>query len=402
MKHGVEQQILCDPSTSTRKDGRSSPYSVGPILRACEIIKAYRSEGESLFLRDLVARTGLNKTTVFRAAETLVQGGLLKRLECGRYATLITTSRHRRFRIGYASMTEKSLFARDVTESLRLSAAKMELELFELDNQMNARVALSNSERLIREQVDLAIEFQVCHRVAHVISSKFEQAHIPMIAVHTPHPGATFFGGNNYLAGRLGGRALAAWAKQTWNGRVDKVLLLGHAEAGPLTNSRLTGLTVGISDELPQLEPSMCLHIDCKGGYTETVDVIHNYLARSNARRILVGTINDSVALGALRAFQEAGREETCAVMSQNGTIGARNELRRKNTRLIGSVAFYPEKYGDFLLPLAVSMLTQKTSPRAFFMKHQLINSRNVDEYYPNDSLTSSPDPESMLFGRYH
>lgn len=377
-------------------------YIVGPILRACELLNSYRFEGESLFLRELVARTGLNKTTVFRAAETLVAGGLLKRVARGRYMATMMPSRQKRFRIGYASMTSKSLFAQDVTESLRVAASGMQIELVEVDNQMNARVAVANSELLIRERVELVIEFQVCQQVAHLISSKFAQAQIPMIAVHTPHPGATFFGGNNYIAGRMGGRALAAWAKKEWAGQVDKVLLLGHTDAGTLTNSRLTGMMVGISEGLPKLDPTACLHLDCQGGYTEAVDTVFDYVARSNAKHVLVGAINDSVALGALRGFTEAGRPETCAIMSQNGTIGARTELRKKGSRLIGSVAFYPERYGDHLLPLAVSMLNKKATPNAFFMKHEVITSQNVDSYYPNDALASPPDPESMLCGRYH
>jgi hypothetical protein len=33
-------------------------YPVGPILRACKLLQAFRSEGESLSLRELVLRTG--------------------------------------------------------------------------------------------------------------------------------------------------------------------------------------------------------------------------------------------------------------------------------------------------------------------------------------------------------
>jgi ribose transport system substrate-binding protein len=379
-----------------------SPYLVGPILRACELLKSFRSEGEAVPLCELVRRTGLNKTTAFRAAETLVAGGLLERAAGRGYKAIVLPARQTNFRIGYASMTGKSLFARDVTESIRVAAAQAQAELIELDNQLSARVAVSNSERLIREHVDLAIEFQVCQQVAPLISSKFADAGIPMIAVHTPHPGATFFGGNNYVAGRMGGRALGVWAMKAWGGKVDDVLLLGHAAAGPLTNSRLTGMSVGICGTLPHLESSHPVHLDCKGGYAETVEAVLKYFTRSKAQRILVGAINDSVALGALRAFIEAGRPEDCAVMSQNGTVAARTELRRKNSRLIGSVAFFPEKYGDQLIRLALGILRHQSSPRAVFMKHTLITAQNVDDYYPNDALASSPDADSLLFQRYH
>ena len=234
---------MAEPIKSEAKQA----YLVGPILRACEVLKTFRSPGESLALFELVARTGLNKTTVFRAAQSLVAGGLLERVGTDQYRSLVTAYRAREYRIGYAAMTHNSLFSQEISSSLRLAAAAQQIELIELDNRLNARVAVNNAERLIRDRVNLAIEFQVHQKAASEIALNFSRAGIPMIAVHTPHPGATFFGGNNYLAGRIAGRALAQWANSTWAAKVDSVLLLSHAAAGPLTNSRLTGRQPGLA-----------------------------------------------------------------------------------------------------------------------------------------------------------
>src|ERR1700761_5184683 len=117
---------------STPLDG----YLVGPIWRACELLKCFRFEGESLPLRELVARTGLNKTTAFRAAQTLVAGGLMERVAGDRYCSSIIHRRTRTFRVGYAAMTSRSLFARDVTESIRFAATQAQVELVEFDNEL--------------------------------------------------------------------------------------------------------------------------------------------------------------------------------------------------------------------------------------------------------------------------
>jgi ribose transport system substrate-binding protein len=76
-----------------------------------------------------------------------------------------------------------------------------------------------------------------------------------------------------------------------------------------------------------------------------------------------------------------------CAVVGQNAEPEARAEMRTPRTRLIGSVAFFPEKYGDGLLILALEILSGRSVPPAVFIKHQLITPDNVDHYYPNDSL---------------
>jgi ribose transport system substrate-binding protein len=87
--------------------------------------------------------------------------------------------------------------------------------------------------------------------------------------------------------------------------------------------------------------------------------------------------------LGALRAFEEAGRGRLCAVMGQNAIREAREELRRPDTRLVGSVAYFPERYGEELIPLALAILQKKQVPSSVFVKHQLITPRNVGLIYP-------------------
>ena len=377
-------------------------YLVGPILRACKLLQAFRTESESVPLCELVARTGLNKTTAFRAAQTLVAGGLLERVAGDQYRCLMMPSRERNLRIGYGAMAANSLFSRAVSEGIRLTADSRGIELIEVDNQCSARAAVRNSVRLVRERVALAIEFQVHHEVAPIVASKFAEAGIPLVAIHTPHPGATFFGGNNYLAGRIGGRALGRWAMSAWKGNADAVLLIGHKGAGPLTQSRLTGTAAGISEILFQCAPSTVVNIDAKGGYVESLEAVLKFLKRSSAKRILVGCVNDATALGALRAFAESGRPEDCAVVGQNATIAARAALRQPHSRLIGSVAYFPENYGSHLVPLAMDILRGKPVPSAVFVKHTFIASHNVDHYYPNDALAVVPDTDSLLFGRYH
>jgi ribose transport system substrate-binding protein len=86
-----------------------------------------------------------------------------------------------------------------------------------------------------------------------------------------------------------------------------------------------------------------------------------------------------------LRGFEEAGLSQYCAVMGQNAILEARKELRRTGTRLIGSVAFFPERYGDQLVPLALNILQKKSAPATVFVEHQLITVKNVGLLYPLD-----------------
>ena len=135
--------------------------------------------------------------------------------------------------------------------------------------------------------------------------------------------------------------------------------------------------------------PERCriVSVDGDGQFQTTLERVRKHLRESKAKRVLVGAVNDSSALGALRAYEEAGRASECVIVGQNAEPEARAELRSSNTRLIGSVAFFPEKYGDGLLKLALEILSRKAVPPAVFTTHQLITPENVDHFYPNDSL---------------
>ena len=58
-----------------------------------------------------------------------------------------------------------------------------------------------------------------------------------------------------------------------------------------------------------------------------------------------------------------------------------------RGTSLVASVAYFPERYGDDLIRLALDILARRPVPPAVFVHHQVITAENVDQIYPNDSL---------------
>ena len=365
---------------------------VEAVVRACALLQAFRIEGELLRLRDLVTRTGLSKATAFRIVDTLVDRGFIERIGNRQYRSAVKVARQQRYRIGYAAQSTEFTFSRDVTDSISHAAAEAEVDLVLTDNRYSPRVALRNAEMLIRERVNLIIEFQTDEQVAPEISARYLEASIPVIAVEIPHPGAVYYGANNYGAGLIGGRCLGRWARLQWKGEVDEVILLELPMAGPLPRSRLTGTIAGIKEVLPGLQDSRVVFLDGNGQFGHTLETVRKHLRLTKAEKVLVGAINDPSALGALRAFEEAGRGSACAVMGQNASREARTELRRKGTRLVGSVAYFPERYGYGIIPLALDMLRAKPVPPAVFVKHRLITPENVDQIYPNDALLAAAE----------
>ncbi len=363
---------------SVKREGR---HRLETVARACSVLKAFADERESLTLAEIVIRTGLEKTIAFRIVHTLEEEGFLRKIDGRRYSPKIRVLGQKRFRVGYAAQSDQSPFSFAVTQSLRWAAASAPIDLVEVDNEYSAKAALRNAERLISEKVELAIEFQTHEKIAPAISSLFRVAKIPLIAVEIPHPGATYFGIDNYRVGILAGRALARAAKRLWQGQFDELLLLELNIAGSLPHLRLSGVEAAVREALPGV--GCARHLDTQGEFLRSFDAVRKHLKSTAEQRTLIAGVNDPVALGALRAFEEAGRGTLCAAIGLGAVVQARQELRRPDTRLVGSIAFFPEHYGENLIQLALEILHKREVPPAVHAAVQMITPQNVDKFYP-------------------
>lgn len=360
----------------------SDPYQLATVVRACDVLRAC---SEPRRIVDIVARTGLNRTVVFRIVHTLEACGFLRKAGKGVYQSNALPTEANAFRIGYAAQAENSPFSTAVTDGLRTAATRERIDLLVLNNCYSAKTALQNARLLVAERVDLAIEFQTLERIAPAISSLFYEAGIPLIAVEIPHAGATFYGADNYRVGLSAGRALGKWAKQNWQGVVQEVFLMELGVAGSLPQLRLSGAIAGIQEVLPELPIQAFQRIECGGTFGRAFDAARKKLRHTPERQTLIAGVNDPSVLGAIRAFEEAGRATSCAGFGLGAIPEARAELRSFHSRLIGTIAFFPERYGIDLIRLALDILHHKPAPPALYARHHLVTRENVNELYPND-----------------
>jgi ribose transport system substrate-binding protein len=363
------------------------PYLVKSVVHSSRVLSAFRVSGEALPLREIASRSGLPKSMAFRLLYTLERCGMIEKVGENLYRSAVRPFKQRLYRIGYAAQGTDYQFSKEVSAGLQRAAAAEGIELICVDNRYNPKIAQRNADVLVRERVDLVIEFQTDEQIAPIVAAKYREANIPLIAIEIPHPGATYFGANNYEAGLIGGRYLGRWARQRWQGDVDEIVLVVLKRAGSLPQMRLTGMLVGMKEVCPHLEDRRVTYLDGDGVLGDSFEAMRKHLRASKSRRIVVGAINDPSALGALRAFQEAGRTDACAIVGHNASPEGRAELRQPGTRLIGSVAYFPEKYGDEILKVALDILHRRAVPPAVFVKHQMVTPDNVNHVYPNDEL---------------
>jgi ribose transport system substrate-binding protein len=217
-----------------------------------------------------------------------------------------------------------------------------------------------------------------------VLADRFIQAQIPVISVDTPIAGAIYFGGNSYRAGLLAGEALGRYAKKHWGGEFDRLALLESSLSAAENMARLTGAVEGVKRILGPIAEKKILHVDGLASREASRAACGKVLAALPKKsRVLVSCFNDVSALGALEAVRSAGRERSTAIVGQNGTEESRLELAQKDSALIASVAYFPEKYGERLVKLATALVAHQKTPLAEYIDHVLLEHSNLKKYYP-------------------
>ena len=108
-------------------------------------------------------------------------------------------------------------------------------------------------------------------------------------------------------------------------------------------------------------------------------------------KKILVAALDDRTALGAKEVIEATGRTDDCVIISQgldrsvHGGMHDKKEISFDNrgSIVLGSVAFYLDRYGYDVLPLALRILRREAVPAQTKTKHMLVTPMNVFREYP-------------------
>ncbi len=356
-------------------------YASSTFDKGLQVLETLQRHVSAMTVHEIAAASGIERSAVFRLLCTLECRGYVRRDDDKRYA-LIPQSR--RPRIGYLGATSGVAFRVELLSSLRRATEQRGMDLVVIDNLTNdLEVVKENTRELIESNVDLVVVFEPVESFGHVISDMLHSSGVPMIAIENPIEGAVYFGANNFRAGRMAGNVLAEFAIDNWSGEFDWLVLIGSSLSAGGVQARVAGVVVGLQDTLGAVDRSKILHIDGRAHVEESHEAMAAALRKmSSPARLLISAFNDLCALGALEAVRAVGREQEVAIVGQNASREGRAELRDPKSRLIASIAYFPERYGDGVLRLAQSILDRGQVPPAAYTAHMVLTARNIDRYY--------------------
>jgi ABC-type sugar transport system substrate-binding protein len=302
----------------------------------------------------------------------------------------------RQYVVAFANLTEEpgvtvegtGFTGGEIHESFVLAARAQPVEMVYYDNQRDDARALRNADAAIARRVDLYIQYHQGTANA-AVAQKLKAAGIPILALNYPVPGAPLYTLDNMAAGHVAGEALARFALRSWRGQPTAAAVVGNLSA---TVDRVPERARGVTEALGQRLPSVRVTaLDTKGNPAQVSPLLGKFLAAHPTGKLLVAATDDTTALAVKSAVESAGRVHDTAIVSHgvdrtiHGGMNDRKEIDPNNrgSIVIGSVAFFLDRYGYEVLPLAMRMLRGESLPGRVTTRHVLVTAANVFLEYP-------------------
>lgn len=306
-------------------------------------------------------------------------------------------AQERRYTVAFANLTEEpgvtlegtGFTGREVRESFVLAARLYPIDLVFYDNQRNRARALANAADAVRRKIDIYIQYHDNLSDNTAVGDMLKAAGIPVLAVNYPVPGGPLYTADNLAAGRIAGEALGRFAASAWRGQSTAAVLLGHlSDQANRVPERVQGVLEGLKRELPSVGVTA---LETQGNPAQVALMLGKFLAAQPSAKILIAAMDDTTALAAKSALESSGRLADAAIVSHgvdrsvHGGISDRKEIDPNNrgSILLGSVAFYLDRYGYDILPLALRVLRAEPVPPRTVTRHLLITPANVFREYP-------------------
>ncbi len=285
-------------------------------------------------------------------------------------------------KIGYISLGESIPFVSVVSKSLAEQAEIAGAEFVPCDSEVDATKALACAQNLKVQEVDGLINFQLYEDAAEQICAEGPQVPVISIDIHQRPCEIAFVGADNTRAGTVLGEAVGQAVKDAFDCQYDALVLMTAQAAGEVIKERSDGTIAGFTNICG--EPINYTAVDVPSiAIDEARTKFSDYLTtQPTAKRIIVMSLNDDMALGALAAAANVGRSDQVWIGSHGADKTAWKEIRC-NPQWIGDVAYFPERYGSIAIPAVIDAI--KGNPVGFdqFIDHVAINASNIDQYYP-------------------
>ncbi|MGD8685036.1 MAG: substrate-binding domain-containing protein [Chloroflexota bacterium] len=283
--------------------------------------------------------------------------------------------------IGYIALDETQAYVQDVGRGLRNAAQAAGVELLECDSGWTRAGTRACARQLAAAGVTGVVSMQpfgdlsadVCATLGDVptVGIVYEQGPCQVSLLHV----------DQAESGRLAGSALGALAADRWECNVKAFLSLESGPDDPIGGARMDGFREGFREHC-QL-PEKKTRLDDAQFFVTARRQVEDTLDQIKGKPIIAAAVSDIAALGALEAADRAGRPNHVWAAGQLAETDARAAIAC-DQHFVASVAQFPERFGDLVLPVLLDAAAGMTVPARLDAELALVSAENVRELFPD------------------
>lgn len=281
--------------------------------------------------------------------------------------------------MAFANLSGKLPYARLVREGIMsewVKAGGREEDLLVMDNMADRETALENAETAFGRGVEVFLQFFGDGVVNAHIGMQASQEGIYMIGVEVPVPGFPLMGIDNYEAGQLAGDWAADMVDKVYGGweDVDRVVYLDAGDSDSKTSLRIFGAMTAMEDKFGPSAGGEALGSKAvtANGILMPGDggrAINNMLQdHPDDNNIIVFCLNDGVADGMYQAALDVERWDPNNWLIISFGYDDRGRQLLVEGIIDADIVFFPERYGDYLIPAALAHIYGNPVPPYIYM----------------------------------
>jgi len=288
------------------------------------------------------------------------------------------------YKLGFDIFSDNESFALIVRKGMLATAKAMGCVKVEIlsDNADPIKVQ-ENLNIFIQKHYDGVMAAQVVAAAAPGAVRTMKDAKIPMVATFVVHPGVPFVDVDNEAAGEMAGRGLMSAALSKWGKATVPYLLIGSLREGGLNSiQRMDGYYVGANKVSANFPSSNFIDVPTQGADPAKTNVNTGNALQTIPKdaKIILGGINDDNTLAMVQAYKASGRDMANLLAVGQGASQLSSIC---SGELYGSVAYFPENYGKYLIPALMGLINKQKVPEHVVLPTVLLTKSNVGKYYP-------------------
>jgi ribose transport system substrate-binding protein len=288
-------------------------------------------------------------------------------------------------KIGFAEGLAAIPFSNAINRGIYALGEELGFEVVYCDNNFDAQLAVSCAEQIASQEPDFVVESNWQAGAAQSVMDIFNAESIPVVSIDVVHPNAIFMGADNWTSGFLAGQGAAEWAAAADRCGEVSILMGVNPGEGDAANERLTGFADGVQSVCGAIpDDRQDTILTDQQTSEQSLTLATDWLtAHPGAGLVLASSIDDARSDGIARALSQSGRDGAAIGIGCDDIGIAATRIPVEENHFLGCVAYFPERYPEFVISVAADVLEGVPVPQEVHIDHVFLDAGSIGEVYP-------------------